>query len=182
MSSGSHVYTADSRFSILNRPGSPDWILMLKSPQLHDSGTYECQVPSLSFFLIQEIYTSEKLHGNKIQVNSKSMHACSLCVWTVPEGGAACLFFVLSGAKFSDAMITVKSGSGSVLIPRHYFSFPTTCPHWNLYLYFFKKRERKGNCYVYILYVVARIRFTGLRDDPPLDMNMLIFLCPPAIL
>uniref|UniRef100_A0A0P5VQM0 Uncharacterized protein n=2 Tax=Daphnia magna TaxID=35525 RepID=A0A0P5VQM0_9CRUS len=44
MSSGSHVYTADSRFSVLNRPGSPDWILMLKSPQLYDSGTYECQI------------------------------------------------------------------------------------------------------------------------------------------
>jgi hypothetical protein len=44
MSSGSHIYTADSRFSVLNRPGSPDWILMLKSPQLYDSGTYECQV------------------------------------------------------------------------------------------------------------------------------------------
>ena len=44
MSSGSHVYTADGRFSVLNRPGSPDWVLMLKSPQLHDSGLYECQV------------------------------------------------------------------------------------------------------------------------------------------
>lgn len=44
MSSGTTVYTADSRFNVLNRPGSPDWILMLKSPQLHDSGTYECQV------------------------------------------------------------------------------------------------------------------------------------------
>ena len=44
MSSGTTVYTADSRFSVINRPGSPDWILMLKSPQLHDSGTYECQV------------------------------------------------------------------------------------------------------------------------------------------
>lgn len=44
MSSGSHIYTADGRFSILNRPGSPDWILMLKSPQLHDSGLYECQI------------------------------------------------------------------------------------------------------------------------------------------
>ncbi|XP_046461671.1 uncharacterized protein LOC124208024 isoform X2 [Daphnia pulex] len=44
MSSGSHIYTADSRFSVLNRPGSPDWILMLKSPQLYDSGTYECQI------------------------------------------------------------------------------------------------------------------------------------------
>lgn len=44
ISSGTIVYTADSRFSVLNRPGSPDWILMLKSPQLHDSGTYECQV------------------------------------------------------------------------------------------------------------------------------------------
>ena len=44
MSSGSHIYTADNRFSVLNRPGSPDWILMLKSPHLYDSGTYECQV------------------------------------------------------------------------------------------------------------------------------------------
>ena len=116
---------------------------------------------------------------NYMGIKFKSIQSqCMRAVYVYEQclrGGAACLFFVLSGAKFSDAMITVKSGSGSVLIPRHYFSFPTTCPHWNLYLYFFKKRERKGNCYVYILYVVARIRFTGLRDDPPLDMNMLIF-------
>ena len=44
LSSGSHVYTADGRFHVLHRPGSPDWVLMLKSPQLHDSGIYECQV------------------------------------------------------------------------------------------------------------------------------------------
>ncbi|KAI9561026.1 hypothetical protein GHT06_011982 [Daphnia sinensis] len=70
MSSGSHVYTADNRFSVLNRPGSPDWILMLKSPQLYDSGTYECQIA-----------------GGQGQVS----HFIELLVWTpvasVVEGG-----------------------------------------------------------------------------------------------
>ena len=67
----SRVYTVDSRFSILNRPGSPDWILMLKSSQLHDSGTYECQVPSLSFsfkkFTHQKNYMGIKFKSTQSQ-------------------------------------------------------------------------------------------------------------------
>jgi len=44
LSSGNTIYTADARFHVLNRPGSPDWVLMLKQAQIHDSGTFECQI------------------------------------------------------------------------------------------------------------------------------------------
>lgn len=44
MTSDSAVYTADARFHVLNRPGSPDWVLMLKWAQIRDSGIFECQI------------------------------------------------------------------------------------------------------------------------------------------
>ncbi|XP_057372406.1 uncharacterized protein LOC130693293 [Daphnia carinata] len=78
MSSGSHVYTADSRFSVLNRPGSPDWILMLKSPQLHDSGTYECQIAGgqgqVSHFIELLVWTpvASVVEGSEHHVEAES--------------------------------------------------------------------------------------------------------------
>ena len=69
MSSGSHIYTADSRFSVLNRPGSPDWILMLKSPQLYDSGTYECQVNK------SLLKTIKRINNNESVIQSYTLYA-----------------------------------------------------------------------------------------------------------
>jgi hypothetical protein len=69
MSSGSHIYTADSRFSVLNRPGSPEWILMLKSPQLYDSGTYECQVNKSLF------KTIKRINNNESKIQSYTLYA-----------------------------------------------------------------------------------------------------------
>lgn len=69
MSSGSHIYTADSRFSVLNRPGSPEWILMLKSPQLYDSGTYECQVNK------SLLKTIKRINNNESKIQSYTLYA-----------------------------------------------------------------------------------------------------------
>lgn len=75
MSSGTTVYTADSRFGVLNRPGSPDWILMLKSPQLHDSGTYECQVRicSISTFKVEKRFVNQQFIRNMF-FNNRTLH------------------------------------------------------------------------------------------------------------
>ncbi|KAF6210585.1 hypothetical protein GE061_013691 [Apolygus lucorum] len=38
------TYTNDQRFQSLHSDGSDEWTLKIASPQLRDSGTYECQV------------------------------------------------------------------------------------------------------------------------------------------
>ncbi|KAJ1522293.1 hypothetical protein ONE63_002592 [Megalurothrips usitatus] len=53
---GLQTYTNDQRFQSLHSDGSDEWTLKIGSPQLRDSGTYECQVStepkiSLSFHL-----------------------------------------------------------------------------------------------------------------------------------
>lgn len=38
------TYTNDQRFQSLHTDGSDEWTLKVTSPQVRDSGTYECQV------------------------------------------------------------------------------------------------------------------------------------------
>jgi hypothetical protein len=38
------TYTNDQRFQSLHSDGSDEWTLKVSSPQVRDSGTYECQV------------------------------------------------------------------------------------------------------------------------------------------
>ncbi|KAA0197736.1 hypothetical protein HAZT_HAZT005270, partial [Hyalella azteca] len=58
------TYTKDSRFTALHSEASNDWTLRLASPQVSDSGTYECQVstdPSISrIFQLQVVGEFEK--------------------------------------------------------------------------------------------------------------------------
>lgn len=42
------TYTNDQRFQSLHRDGSDEWTLRISSPQVRDSGTYECQVSTES--------------------------------------------------------------------------------------------------------------------------------------
>ncbi|CAD1477557.1 unnamed protein product, partial [Heterotrigona itama] len=42
------TYTTDQRFQTVHRDGSDEWTLKISSPQLRDSGTYECQVSTES--------------------------------------------------------------------------------------------------------------------------------------
>ncbi|CAL8138204.1 unnamed protein product [Orchesella dallaii] len=38
------TYTSDQRFQSLHSDGTDEWTLKVSSPQMRDSGTYECQV------------------------------------------------------------------------------------------------------------------------------------------
>ena len=38
------TYTSDSRFQVLHKEGSYDWVLQIKFVQERDAGHYECQV------------------------------------------------------------------------------------------------------------------------------------------
>ena len=38
------TYTNDQRFQSLHSDGTDEWTLKISSPQIRDSGTYECQV------------------------------------------------------------------------------------------------------------------------------------------
>lgn len=44
LSAGISTYTSDLRFQVIHPDKSENWTLQIKSPQLRDSGIYECQV------------------------------------------------------------------------------------------------------------------------------------------
>ncbi|XP_014216843.1 lachesin-like, partial [Copidosoma floridanum] len=44
LSVGTNMYTSDLRFQVNHPDKSENWTLQIKSPQLRDSGVYECQV------------------------------------------------------------------------------------------------------------------------------------------
>lgn len=52
---GRYTYTSDQRFRAINDQQSVEnWTLMIKYPQLRDSGIYECQIsttPHISHFI-----------------------------------------------------------------------------------------------------------------------------------
>ncbi len=52
---GRYTYTSDQRFRAINDPqAAENWTLMVKYPQLRDSGVYECQIsttPHISHFI-----------------------------------------------------------------------------------------------------------------------------------
>ena len=53
LTTGVLTYTSDSRFQVLHKEGSYDWILQIKYVQQRDAGEYDCQV---SHFLIRIFY------------------------------------------------------------------------------------------------------------------------------
>lgn len=44
LSSGDITFTSDTRFSVLNPPGTDDWVLSINLARMSDLGHYECQV------------------------------------------------------------------------------------------------------------------------------------------
>lgn len=44
LTTGVLTYTSDSRFQVLHKEGSYDWILQIKYVQERDAGEYDCQV------------------------------------------------------------------------------------------------------------------------------------------
>ncbi|KAJ8669423.1 hypothetical protein QAD02_000682, partial [Eretmocerus hayati] len=62
------TYTNDQRFQSLHSDGSDEWTLKISSPQLHDSGIYECQVstePKISIaFNLSVVVSKAQIQGN----------------------------------------------------------------------------------------------------------------------
>lgn len=62
------TYTNDQRFQSLHSDGSDEWTLRITSPQIKDSGTYECQVstePKISQgFQLNVVISKAKIIGN----------------------------------------------------------------------------------------------------------------------
>lgn len=62
------TYTNDQRFQSLHSDGTDEWTLKISSPQLRDSGTYECQVstePKISqAFKLNVVVSKAKIVGN----------------------------------------------------------------------------------------------------------------------
>ncbi|XP_046678213.1 uncharacterized protein LOC124366048 isoform X2 [Homalodisca vitripennis] len=62
------TYTNDQRFQSLHSDGTDEWTLKVSSPQLRDSGTYECQVstePKISqAFKLNVVVSKAKIIGN----------------------------------------------------------------------------------------------------------------------
>ena len=44
LTTGVLTYTSDSRFQVLHKEGSYDWVLQIKFVQERDAGAYDCQV------------------------------------------------------------------------------------------------------------------------------------------
>ena len=68
LSSGDITFTSDTRFSVVNPPGTDDWVLSIDLARMSDRGHYECQVNTepkinLGFWLnvLREYLLSEKL-------------------------------------------------------------------------------------------------------------------------
>lgn len=79
---GRYTYVGDTRFSSLNEPASPDWILEIKDVALSDSTNYECQVstdPKMSAII--------KLHVKGEQARSQPLLAPTIA----PKSGCLCM-------------------------------------------------------------------------------------------
>ena len=49
LTTGVLTYTSDSRFQVLHKEGSYDWVLQIKYVQERDAGEYDCQVRYLFY-------------------------------------------------------------------------------------------------------------------------------------
>jgi len=56
LTNGVVTYTTDSRFQVLHKEGSHDWILQIKYIQERDAGDYECQVSTNTGILSRKIH------------------------------------------------------------------------------------------------------------------------------
>lgn len=84
------TYTNDQRFQSLHSDGSDEWTLKIASPQLRDSGTYECQVStepkiSLAFKLNVVVSQAEILGKSELYIKSGSDISLTCVVKETPE-------------------------------------------------------------------------------------------------
>ncbi|KAF7385620.1 hypothetical protein HZH68_014050 [Vespula germanica] len=84
------TYTNDQRFQSLHGDGSDEWTLKISSPQVRDSGTYECQVstePKISqAFNLSVVVSKAKINGNsELYIKSGSDINLTCIVLQTPE-------------------------------------------------------------------------------------------------
>lgn len=74
LTAGTATYTSDQRFQVILPPGSSNWTLQIKYPQVRDSGLYECQIntePKLSLlYTLHIIGTQHTREINLLRINS----------------------------------------------------------------------------------------------------------------
>ncbi|KAA0202227.1 hypothetical protein HAZT_HAZT009555 [Hyalella azteca] len=75
---GRYTYTSDLRFEALHTEGSSEWTLRIRSVQLRDQGSYDCQIttkPIRTFTVQLHVVepTVEVLGGPDVYVNRASM-------------------------------------------------------------------------------------------------------------
>ncbi|XP_066581023.1 transmembrane and immunoglobulin domain-containing protein 1-like [Prorops nasuta] len=84
------TYTNDQRFQSLHSDGSDEWTLKISSPQVRDSGIYECQVstePKISqAFNLSVVVSKAKISGNsELYIKSGSDINLTCIVLQTPE-------------------------------------------------------------------------------------------------
>ncbi|XP_043277386.1 limbic system-associated membrane protein-like [Venturia canescens] len=84
------TYTNDQRFQSLHSDGSDEWTLKISSPQVRDSGTYECQVstePKISqAYNLSVVVSKAKIVGNtELHIKSGSDINLTCIVLQTPE-------------------------------------------------------------------------------------------------
>ncbi|XP_046400610.1 hemicentin-1-like isoform X2 [Ischnura elegans] len=84
------TYTNDQRFQSLHSDGSDEWTLKVSSPQVRDSGTYECQVstePKISMaFKLNVVVSKAKIQANsELYIKSGSDINLTCVVLQTPE-------------------------------------------------------------------------------------------------
>ncbi|KYN39276.1 Hemicentin-2, partial [Trachymyrmex septentrionalis] len=84
------TYTNDQRFQSLHSDGSDEWTLKISSPQVRDSGIYECQVstePKISqAFNLSVVVSKAKINGNsELYIKSGSDINLTCIVLQTPE-------------------------------------------------------------------------------------------------
>ncbi|XP_024946991.1 uncharacterized protein LOC107273924 isoform X2 [Cephus cinctus] len=84
------TYTNDQRFQSLHSDGSDEWTLKISSPQVRDSGTYECQVstePKISLaYRLSVVVSKAMIIGNpELYIRSGSDINLTCVVLQTPE-------------------------------------------------------------------------------------------------
>ncbi|CAG7820959.1 unnamed protein product [Allacma fusca] len=84
------TYTSDQRFQSLHSDGTDEWTLKVSSPQIRDSGTYECQVstePKISMaYQLNVVVSQAEILGNpELHLKSGSDINLTCIVRQTPE-------------------------------------------------------------------------------------------------
>lgn len=91
LSSGAVTFTSDSRVSVINLPGTEDWVLNIDMARTSDRGHYECQVntdPKINLgFRLNVLPAAAVIHGKSavfVKPGSTISLTCSIRLFSSP--------------------------------------------------------------------------------------------------